>query len=454
MKLPFICYDIIDTLTKKGYEAFVVGGSVRNHLLNLEISDFDVTTNARPEQVIEIFKDKYNIVETGLKHGTVTIFKHGKNQKGIEVTTYRSETVYSDNRHPDVVTFEDNYKDDASRRDFTINSLYYSPITNKIEDPFNGVEDIKNKVIRCIGNPDTRFQEDGLRILRAIRFMSVLDGFTIDQETKEAIFRNKDLLYKISKERIRDEFNKIIMSNDIRNIVHEYFDVFKIIVPQLEDCINYSQDSRQHKFDVLDHLLYSCQYAKPVLTLKLATFFHDIGKPAVMTKDEKSGRKKFHNHERASAMIVEKFMQDYHYETKQIRKVTTLVTFHDMNYNHKRRDHLLKLINRVGQYNILDLVEVKRADMIAHKGNFDCVKKFDERYNYIKHFLETAEVLAIKDLKFNGDDLKELGYKPGSIYSKILKKVFTKVFLEELPNDNEAIRQFVLSKFSLTSNHI
>lgn len=450
MKLPFFVYDILKTLIENNFKAYVVGGSIRNELLKLPISDYDVTTDATPDQVKEIFSKKYEIVDTGLKHGTVTLVNYAK--KTVEVTTFRTESNYKDNRHPDKVEFIKTYEEDSKRRDFTINSLYYSVLDNRILDPTNlGMKDIEKRLIRAIGDPNERFKEDGLRILRAIRFLAVLKplGFEIEENTKKAIFENKDLLKNIAGERIREEFNKIILSDDVYAILSEYFDVISIFIPEFIKCKDFSQISKYHKYDVLNHLFYACQNSKKILHVRLACLFHDIGKPDSCVYKEKYHRNVFVNHEKHSVKIANDILERLHYNKKMKTRILTLILFHDNSLKLNKEHQLISMLDKIGPYNLLDMVEVKRGDDIGHDLKYSKNEYYDELSKYVSNFLDNLPIKSQREMDFDGSDLIKLGFKPNYCFKKILTIIFNTIINRQLENNKKAITEFVLKYFTV-----
>lgn len=272
----------VTLLKSNGFEAFLIGGSVRDFIMDLPIGDIDITTNATPPQVKEVFKD-FRVIETGIKHGTVTVLI---DKEPLEITTYRSEGTYSDNRHPDSVEFSESLSDDVVRRDFTMNAIAYD-FTEGFCDLVGGIDDINNKIIRCIGNAETRFREDALRILRALRFSSVL-GFTIDENTKDAIHKCKDLLKNISAERIQVEFVKLICGKNAYTVLQEFSDVIAVFIPEIKACVGFVQKNKHHCYDVYTHTLKALEKSNPIPAIRLTLFFHDIAKPVVAHFDEKA----------------------------------------------------------------------------------------------------------------------------------------------------------------------
>jgi tRNA nucleotidyltransferase (CCA-adding enzyme) len=289
----------IDILEKNGHSAYVVGGAVRDAIMKKPAHDWDITTSALPEETMDAFEG-FRIIETGLKHGTVTVIVDGTD---LEITTYRIEHGYSDNRHPDKVDFTDRVEDDLSRRDFTVNAIAYSPVRG-FADPFGGRDDIEKNVIRCVGEADKRFGEDALRILRALRFSSVL-GFEIDPDTAESIHRNYPLLKNISVERIFVEMSKLLCGKDAGRILREFEDVVFYILPELVPMKNCVQNHERHIFDVWGHTVKAVESVPPIAELRFAMLFHDSGKPHCKTTDEK-GIDHFYSHGKISRKIADK----------------------------------------------------------------------------------------------------------------------------------------------------
>lgn len=450
MKLPFSVYDIIKTLNLNNFEAYVVGGAVRNELLSLPINDYDVTTNAKPNEVIKIFKDKYIVVPTGLKHGTVTLIN--QNKKQIEVTTFRHDSTYKDNRHPDNVTFLDSYKEDSKRRDFTINALYYDMQPNEILDPTDfGLHDIKYKLIRAIGNPDDRFNEDALRILRAIRFLAILKplGFSIEEKTKDSIFRNKDLLKNIAGERIREELNKIMLSDCVYDIFTEFFKVFEVIIPELSKCKGFMQTSKYHKFDVLDHLLYATQCSIKSLVIRYTCLFHDLGKPDSCQYREKFKRNVFVNHEKYSVRLAINIMDRLKFPNNMRNRILPLIMFHDNTMKIGKRQQFINIMNKIGPEALLDLVEVKRGDELGHDLDFSKNAYFDELRQYTIEFIESLPIKSIREMNYSGNDLIRLGFTPSVYFKRILLLCYTSIIRGDLNNNHDEIESFIIKFFTI-----
>ncbi len=345
-------------LKNSGFEAFLIGGSVRDYIMGLPIGDIDITTNATPTEVKKVFKD-FRVIETGIKHGTVTVLI---DNEPLEITTYRSESTYSDNRHPDSVIFSKSLADDVVRRDFTMNGIAYD-FNKGFCDLVNGIDDIQNGIIRCIGDAETRFREDALRILRAMRFASVLN-FKIEENTKTAIHKCKDLLLNISAERIREEFTKLICGKSAYNVLQEFSDVIAVFIPEIKNCIGFEQQNRHHCYDVYTHTLKAMEKSQNNAIVRLAIFFHDIGKPSVASFDEK-GEQHYYGHPKKSAELTEQIMTRLRFDNDTKNKVITLVKFHDspIMVNDKispDKKRLKKIMSQIGSNLIFDLIEIKK----------------------------------------------------------------------------------------------
>lgn len=435
----------VETLKANGFEAYLIGGSVRDFIMELPIGDIDITTSATPTQVKEVFKD-FRVIDTGIKHGTVTVLI---DKEPIEITTYRSEGAYTDNRHPDSVTFSKSLSDDVIRRDFTMNAIAYD-FTDGFCDLAGGIQDIRNKTIRCIGDAQTRFREDALRILRALRFSSVLN-FTIEEGTKNAIHECKDLLKNISAERIRDEFTKLICGKNAYSVLKEYSDVISVFIPEIEICVGFEQKNRHHCYDVYTHILKSAEKSNPNPIIRLALFFHDIAKPIVAHFDEK-GEQHYYGHPKKSAEITEKILTRLRFDNDTKNKVVTLVKFHDspimLNDSiHPDKKRLKRIMSQIGKELIFDLIHIKYCDNSAQNPEYFRGDEFYEKtYNMINEILNEQECFSVKDLKINGNDLISMGFK-GKEIGKILDTVLDLVISDKLKNEINEIKDFVHSQF-------
>lgn len=408
---------IIEELKKHGFEAYAVGGCVRDFLMKREVKDWDITTNAKPEEIQKIFKN--SVYEN--KFGTVGVLL---NNIIYEVTTYRTEERYTDKRHPDVVKFTNDLKEDLSRRDFTINAMAFDG--RRIIDLFEGQKDLERKIIRCVGDPDQRFSEDALRMLRAIRFACELD-FSIEPKTFEAIKKNSGLIIFISKERIRDELLKILATEKPAKgmILMKEANLLFRIIPELEKGEKVDQWGH-HIYPVFEHLIKSLEFCPSKDPLvRLATFLHDIGKPDV--REECEDKVTFYGHDKESAKQTEQIMRRLRFSKKDIKRVTNLVLNHMFFYSSEVSDAgVRRFIRRVGKENIKDLIDVRIGDRLGS----GCPKGFTRK---LKELLERVEKVSqdpfsIKHLAVNGYDVMRIlnippGPKVGEVLNHLLKLV-------------------------------
>lgn len=435
--LPTQVQNIIDRLQGSGFEAYVVGGCVRDSIMGLMPHDWDICTSALPEQVIDIFKDQ-NVVPTGLKHGTVTVIFESYpvcESNSFEITTYRIEGDYRDNRHPEYLEFVSDISLDLMRRDFTINAMAYN-YKDGLIDLFGGVYDIKDRVIKCVGNPDERFQEDALRILRAIRFASRLN-YEIDYETKRAIMRNKELLKNISYERLNSEFVKIVECADF-DILSQFKDVFAVFIPEIKDTFNFEQNNYHHKYNVYDHMMHAVDYSAGAdIIVKLALFFHDIGKPITYSVDDR-GVGHFYDHAFVSKNLTENIMRRLRFDNSTIDCVLELIVNHDLEPQPTEK-FARKLLRNMNYEQALRLIEVQRCDKKAQTINDDSTKtlrNLDMLKQNLKTVIEKDECISLKNLAVNGWDLMALGLS-GKEIGDALNKLLDMVIDEKVINVKE-----------------
>jgi tRNA nucleotidyltransferase (CCA-adding enzyme) len=431
--LPTYVDTVLDTLTESGYEAYIVGGCVRDFLLGRTPSDFDVTTSATPAQTIEAFKG-FQVIETGLKHGTVTVLVDSHQ---VEVTTYRVDGAYSDGRHPDSVEYTSSLKDDLSRRDFTINAMAYNR-TEGIVDEFNGVMDLNNRVIRCVGDPKLRFSEDALRILRAIRFSSQL-SFSIDKDTSYVVHSYRDSLQRVSKERINAELNKLLLGDNVYSVLMEYSDVMATIIPEVSDCIGFNQRSRYHKYSVWEHMAVSVANAPEYLDVRLAMLLHDVAKPATFTLDEE-GHGHFTHHAYVGADTVRKVLRDLKYDNETVRRVTALVYHHDDDFYTEYE--VKKCMNEVGFETFLELMAVQTADSES-KQDFcrSRIAHIDSVRRFAIDVVMCGDCISLKQLAVRGGDLKRLGYE-GKQIGDTLELLLDEVMRGNLHNEAPELLEY------------
>jgi len=430
---PEYALTVLERLENMGYEAYVVGGCVRDSLLGKEPKDWDVCTNATPKEVLACFR-RFHVIKTGLKHGTVTVMMNGE---PVEVTTFRIDGEYTDNRHPDSVSFVTDVRDDLARRDFTVNAMAYSPRRGLV-DAFGGQEDLAARRIRCVGEPDERFNEDGLRILRAMRFAARY-GFSIERETAYSIHRNRHLLTHVSAERIFKELKGILMGEDAVDMLLAFPDVFSIIIPELAACIGFEQHNPHHCHDVWTHTAYSVQAAPADETLRLTMLLHDIAKPSCFSMDAE-GCGHFFGHAERGAEVVRSVMNRLKSDNATKDAVVTLVREHDHTLP-TSRPGMRRWLGRLGEENARRLFEVKKADYAAQSPLRRKEKVADLRAALflMEEVLADAPALQIKDLAINGKMLMELGMERGPGLGKTLSRLLAEVQEETLPNETDAL---------------
>jgi len=417
MKIPRILKKLASVFSAHGYQCYLVGGATRNIILKRKIIDFDIATDARPEEVNSIFE---RVIPTGIKHGTVTVLFQGKQ---FEVTTFRSEGDYLDGRHPSTVTFTPSIHEDLKRRDFTINAIAWDLVNNRLLDPHNGRMDIKLKTIRAIGDPDERFSEDGLRPLRACRFAAQLD-FQVEKETLAAIDRSLNTVAKVSQERIRDELERILKTDQPSIGFKLMLETALLaeILPELAVCRKVEQ-RELHCFDVFYHSIYTADAApKGNLVLRLAALFHDIGKAVTITTNDQ-GQLQFHTHEKSSAFLAGRITRRLKFPNLVTKRVTHLVRHHMFNYQEEWSDAAVRrFISRVGRKNIPDLLSLRRADQIGRCRHWEISPALIDFEKRIEKVLAADQALTISDLKVDGKDIiSSLALAPGPQIGIILK---------------------------------
>ena len=435
---------IINNFYKNSYEAYMVGGCVRDSLLGVEPKDYDITTSAKPEETISLFE---KTIPTGLKHGTITVII---NSTPYEVTTFRTEGTYLDNRRPSSVDFVTDIKEDLSRRDFTINALAYNENTGLI-DYFNGVNDIKNKIIRCVGDADKRFKEDALRMLRAIRFSCQLT-FDIEENTLKAIKDNYKLIENISFERIRDEICKILISpNPSRGLeLLKDTNLLELILPEINSLVDFSPKCTNHNRNVFNHTLRVIDNTENDLLLRLSALFHDVGKLNTLTPFNNGLFYGFPGHSIEGAIMSKRILSKLKFDNNTIKIVSKLIEHHlVLNVDTMLTKYeVKKLLNDVGKNNISLLFKLQRADI----NSLDNPKIFLDKVNYTEkltnEILENNEPLTIKDLDITGEDLiSNLGLKPGKIIGDILNYLLDKVLENPNLNSKEILLNLAKDKF-------
>ena len=424
---------ILEKLNRCGFEAYAVGGAVRDSLEGGQPDDWDLCTAATPEEMMDVFQDMRTI-PTGIQHGTLTVVSGGR---PVEVTTFRTDGDYSDGRHPDEVFFVRNIREDLARRDFTVNAMAYSPSAGLL-DLFGGTEDLKEGVIRCVGDPVQRFSEDGLRIMRALRFLSV-KGYSADPDTAAAIHQCRGMLREIAPERIRAELMKFLAGQQAAKYLDEYRDVFAVIIPELEPMFDFAQHSPYHNRDVWHHTLAALDYIEPDPELRFTMLVHDIAKPVLAWFDE-TGRGHFRGHPGKSAEMAAKIMAGLRFPKASMNRIITLVRYHDTRFEPDRM-LVRKLLRDFGETVLRDLMKVQRADAAGKYERF--LPRTEARIQGVLSLMEAilrdGDCYSLKMLAVNGNDLREAGIRDGVTIGEELQKLLEDVIEERLPNERDAL---------------
>ena len=433
VELPIDVKNIIEKLETNGYEAFAVGGCVRDTLLLRVPGDWDVTTSATPEEVKKLFT---HTIDTGIQHGTVTVMM---NHVGYEVTTYRIDGEYEDARHPKEVTFTSNLVEDLKRRDFTINAMAYNERAGLV-DKFDGVGDLERKVVRCVGDPIERFSEDALRMLRAVRFAAQL-GFVIDEDTKQAIRKLAPTLAKVSRERIAVELVKIITSDHPEEIRTAYeLGLTKVFMPEFDVAMETIQNNHHHMYTVGEHSIVAMQHVQPERLIRLIMLLHDLAKPVVLTTDD-AGYDHFVGHQQAGADMARGILRRLKFDNATIDFVYRMIRHHDDRPPMDNKALVRRRISQIGLENMPMMIEIKRADILGQSQH-----QFESKMGYVdeleKAYLEVIEknyCVDKKDLSVNGKDLIEMGMKPGEEIGVVLDLLFDIVLNDPKLNDREKL---------------
>ncbi|MBQ8182694.1 MAG: HD domain-containing protein [Clostridia bacterium] len=412
IKLPDEVVTIINTLESAGHEAFCVGGAVRDSVMGISPCDWDITTSAVPTETQELFKN-FKTVDTGLKHGTLTVII---NHKPFEVTTFRIDGDYEDNRHPKNVLFTPDLKNDLARRDFTVNALAYNSSTGII-DLYGGQNDIYNSIIKTVGDPDKRFNEDGLRILRALRFAAVL-GFEIDPETSLSIHRNKNLLKNISAERINVELTKLICGKNAFKVLMEYSDVLCVFIPEIEPALNFRQYGEKHAYDVWEHICHTVDTIPDDRILRLTMFLHDLGKVPTHKLNEK-GDSTFKNHASIGGEMAKEILTRLKFDKKTINRVTFLVSNHDFEPPETKIQLKHHLKNKTPD-DIRTLLIIKKSDRGALSKKYrDISKGTSQTLAWLDEIEKNNECCTIAQLDISGNELVKQGFSGEKIGARL-----------------------------------
>lgn len=440
--LPEAVEYIIEQLRKNGYDAYVVGGCVRDSILAKQPKDWDITTEARPGAVKSIFD---RTIDTGIEHGTVTVML-GK--EGYEVTTYREDGAYEDNRHPKSVTFTNKLKEDLRRRDFTINAMAYNDRV-RLVDEFGGMQDLNYHLIRAVGDPTERFSEDALRIMRAVRFSAQLN-FRIEEQTAQAAGSLAGNLKTISVERIREELVKILISDHPEKLWDAYeLGITKVILPEWDAMVDVGQNTPHHCYDVATHTMESVKQVKNDPVLRLTMLFHDMGKPSMKTTDE-DGRDHFKGHALVSEEMARVIMSRLKFDNDTIRKVTRLVCYHDYRMEANPRQ-VRRAINRISPelfpyYLAVQLADTKAQSTFKRREKLENIISIREMWREI---MDREECVTLRQLAVTGNDLIALGMEPGRQMGAILTELLEWVIEEPDCNRKDILCDYVRERVDL-----
>lgn len=436
IKLPASVTEIIDILQGAGFEAYCVGGAVRDSIMGYTPDDWDITTSATPDETRRLFKN-YQTIDTGIKHGTLTVII---DRKPYEVTTFRIDGKYNDNRHPEEVVFTPDLENDLARRDFTVNALAYNNIKGLV-DMYGGTHDIYNSIIKTVGDPDKRFNEDGLRILRALRFASVL-GFTIDPETADAIHRNKHLLKNISAERINIELSKLVCGKNAFNVLMEYPDVLSVFIPEIEPAVNFTQYGKKHAYDVWEHICHTVDTIPRDKILRLTMLLHDLGKVPTHKLNEK-GDSTFKNHATVGGEMAREILTRLKFDKKTINRVSYLVSYHDFEPPETKLELKRHLKTKTPE-DIRTLLVIKKSDRGALSEAYrDISAGTAQTLLWLDEIAENNECCTIKDLAVSGNDIIEAGIT-GENVGKALNMLLDAVIEEKTPNTKDHLLTYLL----------
>lgn len=433
MDMPKNVDTAINLLQSAGFEAYAVGGCVRDSLLGKTPNDWDITTSAKPENMKSVFAD-FHCIDTGIKHGTVTVVIDGE---PLEITTFRLDGEYEDNRHPKSVTFTSNLGADLGRRDFTVNAMAYSKMTGTV-DLFGGQNDLKNKIIRCVGDPDRRFNEDALRILRALRFASALD-FEIEEKTAQSLLKNCALLGNISEERIAKELLKLVCGKGAKRILTGFAPVLFEILPELQPMYKNSHDNPHHCYDIYEHTLIAVESIDHEPTLRFAMLLHDCGKPAVKKFDE-NGVAHFYGHQRISAEISAQILARLKVSNKFRDEILFLVSNHDRWELYENTEKMPRYLSKFGLDGVLNLLKVMRADVLAQSPEYRYrLDQIADAEKTAKNLAAQKPCLSLSELQINGRTLMDIGIPQGRKLGAVLAQLLDEVIDGVTKNTQEAL---------------
>lgn len=420
---------VLDKLYENGYDAYIVGGAVRDMLMQKPAHDYDITTSASPYEVERVFSG-HRVVETGIKHGTVTVIVDGM---PVEITAFRLESAYSDGRHPDSVTFSKDVKDDLCRRDLTINAVAYSKQKGCV-DLFGGVSDIENRIIRCVGDPDERFAEDHLRLLRAMRFSAVL-GFTIEEKTKESIHKNRKYIQTVSYERVFAELCKLLCGINAKEILHEYSDVIFLLIPELAVQKGCEREYGDGGYDLYEHTVNCISYTEPLLHLRLAALLHDTVKPSGADNADTL---------RIRDTVAANVLSRLRCSTALSDTVCRIIKYCDEQINGEDKVSVKRFASKAGIKTAKDVIKLKRADILSEDPRYySRLSDLNTAYDVICEAEENGVVLNVRDLAINGADIISLGVKRGPQVGELLRAALDAVISDKVGNEREPLLEYV-----------
>ena len=431
--IPQLVNFILSRLRQAGYQAYAVGGCVRDLLRGETPHDWDVCTSARPDEIEQVFFDLPRI-DTGKQHGTIAVIL---DHKPVEITTFRADGAYLDHRHPAAVTFLPDLAGDLARRDFTVNAMALDEQDQPI-DLFGGQEDLKNHIIRTVGDPAARFREDGLRILRGLRFASRLD-FEIEPKTTRAMIEERALLNSISAERIFTELKGILVGQAAGRVLRAFAPVLFTILPELAPMAGFEQHSPYHDSDVWEHTLRAFEASPPDPVFRLALLFHDCGKPACFFRDE-NGRGHFYGHPQKSRELAEGALRRLKCDSATMERVLYLIEKHDT-WLPETEKNMRRLVMQAGESRLRDLLTVQRADALAHAplGRDPALRNIEKWERLLDVVLQDTPCLSLQSLAVSGDDLLSLGMAPGPRMGQLLNDILERVADGDLPNEKPAL---------------
>lgn len=429
IEIPEYAAQVLRTLESNGFEAWCVGGCVRDSLLGRTPQDWDAATSALPEQVMELFGGQAR--PTGLRHGTVTVRSGGQN---VEVTTFRTDGTYRDGRRPDSVTFTRSLREDLSRRDFTVNAMA-ADVRGALSDPFGGRDDLRAGILRCVGRAEDRLAEDALRILRGLRFCAVL-GLSAEPETDRGLRSCRSLLNKIAAERVRVELDGLLCGPAAARVLRAYPEVVGTVLPELLPMVGFDQRSRYHCYDVWEHTLHALENAPPDRLVRWAVLLHDAGKPRCFTQDERGGH--FYGHPAVSARMADEVTGRLRFDAASRQAVVTLVEWHDRDIPRTEKG-VRRALMRLGETRLRQLLAVKRADNLGQAPEYHGRQaELDRGEEILNALLRENACFSLRDLAVNGRDLLALGFR-GAALGAALERLLLAVVDGEVPNERAGL---------------